>query len=145
MKIIQKIGLGIFVASLLVFVLSLSMSNYQLTSESLEKSITNPVHLELLQPELQPILDKEYTSKFSFINDFITAFNKVNNELKANEDWDNVIWTDYTFLVVKNSSKGLLLDNLWLLFIISFVMSSLGALMYILPQINDGPAGIKNH
>jgi len=145
MKVIQKLGLGIFIGSLVVFVLSLSMSNYRLTSETIQQSISNPTHLELLQPELQVMIDKEYSSKFSFISDFNTAFNNVNDRLKANEDWDNVIWMDYTFLIVKNSSTGVLLNYLWLLFIISFVFSSVGALMYIVPQINDGPAGIKNN
>jgi Pyruvate/2-oxoacid:ferredoxin oxidoreductase delta subunit len=145
MKHIQKTGLGIFLISILVFIATLSMSNYRLTQEVLEQTVSDSAHYEAIYPAVQDMFDREYTSKFPFIDDFKSRFNALNQQYKDAQEWDKVIWTDYTFPVVKNSSEGFLIKNLGWLAIVSFLLSSLGALMYILPQLKDGPPGIKNH
>ncbi|MBT8195922.1 MAG: 4Fe-4S binding protein [Bacteroidia bacterium] len=145
MRLIQTIGLTIFTMCLLLFIFSLSMSNYKLTQESFTSSITNTQHQEVLTPALADMMNKDYASKFAFINDFNGAFNKVNEELKANEEWNKVMYANYTFPIVKNSSIGPLNDLLMPMFIICFILSCIGALMYILPKANDGPAGIKHN
>jgi ferredoxin-type protein NapH len=144
MKIIQKCGLLLFVAGLLVLLSSLGMSKYKLTEDSLKKSIPDEKQLTSLHPAFESMLDKEYDSKFEFTNDFRKAFNSVNEDFKKNQQWDKVIYTDYTFPVTKNSSFGLLTDNLILWLLLSFGLAILGALMYIIPQYSNKPAGIKN-
>ncbi len=146
MKFIQNIGLGTFIISLLVFIGSLSMSNYKLTPAILQQTITDSNHYVQLQPQLAGMIDKEYTSKFAFIHDFNAVFDGVNNTFKQNQQWDKVIYTNYTFPIVKHASTGFLTANLWLLFTISFVFTCLGALLYILPTLKTaGSAGIKNN
>lgn len=145
MRAIQKIGIALFSLCLLIFVFSLSMSNYKLTPESFTNSISKPTHQALLAPALEGMMNKDYVSKFSFIKDFKQAFNNVNEASKANEEWDNVIYDNYTFPIVKNSSIGPLSELLMPLFFICFILSCIGALMYILPTIKDGPEGIKNN
>ena len=145
MQILQKLGLGLFISTLLLFVLTLSMSNYQLTESVLQEVVTDENHYAVLAPELASMLDQEYSSKFSFIADFKGVYNGINENFKANGEWDKVIWTDYTFNIVKKSSTGFVTDNVGLLFLLCFVVSSIGALLYIVPQINEGPPGIKNN
>jgi len=50
----------------------------------------------------------------------------------------------YTFWLTKNSSEGMLLSQLWLWMLISFGLTALGGLLYIIPQFKEGTAGIKN-
>ncbi len=143
---IQKIGLAIFIISLAIFIGSLSMSNYRLTEDVLASTITKTEHLELIKPAVANMLDEEYTSKFSFIRDFNVAFNAINEQFKANQEWDKVIYDNYTFPIVKNASVGFLTENLGILFLISFVFTCLGGLLYILPTIKTlGLPGIKNN
>lgn len=144
MRLIQRIGLGIFLLSMLVFIATLSMSNYELTDQVLWNTITNQEHYQAIAPEVKDMTGREYSSKFAFIRDFKSRFEALNQTYKEAEEWDRVIWEDYTFSIVKNSSEGFLLRHLGLFAIISFVVSCAGALMYILPKAKEGPPGIKN-
>ena len=109
------------------------MSNYKLTTESFTKAFQSTSHQALLAPALQGMMNKDYVSKFGFIKDFKQAFNNVNETSKANQEWDKVIYDNYTFPIVKNSSIGPLSELLMPLFFICFILSCIGALMYILP------------
>ena len=145
MKPIQKIGLGIFIASLLVFILSLGASDFKLTEGVFDTIVSDSAHNADLKPAFAAIFDKEYTSKFAFVGDIKDAVNGVNDAFKEAGTWDKVIWTNYTFPLVKDSSTGFLINWLWPLFLISFVLSCIGALMYIIPRAYEGPAGIRNN
>lgn len=145
MKPVQKFGLFLFIAALAAFVAVLGMSHYRLTATALRTAIPNKDHYTRLLPALQPMLDKEYSSKFSFIHDFRTAVNSVNDPFKKNRQWDKVIWTDYTFAATKNASAGILYEKLNIWFVLVFVMGVAGALLYIIPQYAHLPPGIKNN
>jgi predicted negative regulator of RcsB-dependent stress response len=82
MKHIQKTGLGIFLISILVFIATLSMSNYRLTQEVLEQTVSDSAHYEAIYPAVQDMFDREYTSKFPFIDDFKSRFNALNQQYK---------------------------------------------------------------
>ena len=145
MRLIQKLGLSLFGFSLFLFIFSLSMSHYKLSDEILSSTISNQQHLEALKPRLQHMLNKEYVYKVGFIRDFNAAFNSLNDEYREAGEWHNVIWEDYTFQVVKNSSQGFLLQfQTWLLLLI-FLGGVIGALMYIYPKRFTSPAGIGNN
>lgn len=49
------------------------------------------------------------------------------------------------FALTKASSQGLLIDYAVALAFVCFFITAIGALMYIVPQLKDGPAGIKNN
>ncbi len=51
----------------------------------------------------------------------------------------------YAFAIVKNASSNTVANNQVLFFFLTIVLGTLGALMYIVPQIKEGPAGIKNN
>ena len=143
---IRKIGLVLFLSALVIFTFSASLGEYELTSEVLEETITDKQHLSLLGPELENMLNKTYTSSIEFVSDFKYIFNNLNEGLKKAQEWDKVIWTDYTFSLTKNASKGVLIDNQKIFFFLSIVMGIIGALIYIIPQyIVMGQPGIKNN
>ena len=52
---------------------------------------------------------------------------------------------DYKFYISKSATVGPLIDHYQLWFLIFFVVTIFGALLYIFPKFWDGPAGIKHH
>ena len=144
MKVIQKIGFTLFFVGLIVFIGSLSLNDFMLTEQSFNTSIQDESHREILQPLLIQMKDQPYSSNVEFISDIKKGFNQVNDELKANQDWDLVIWTDYTFAIVKNSTLGTVKDKAWTFFIVCFILSALGGLLYLLPKLKTEFPGIKN-
>lgn len=73
-----------------------------------------------------------------------TAAN-INNGIIYQKAFDNNSISNLKFQLTKDASEGILVDNIGLWLILSFVLGMVGSLMYIVPQINDGPAGIKNN
>lgn len=145
MKFTQKIGLFLFVTALLVWLTALTLSHYTLTPAVFENTIQDPKHRELLQAPLSEMMDKTYASQLSFIGDFRKKFNEVNDKLKKAQQWDKVIWTDYTFAITKNASAGLLVSQHWLWLFLSIGLGILGSLLYIFPEYLGKPEGIKNN
>ncbi len=145
MKYIRKTGLILFLFALAVFTLSVTLGEYKLTEEVLQKTVSDK-HLALLSSELSHMIDKTYTSCFSFVVDFQSAFNALNEGFKKNQQWDKVIWTDYTFSLTKAASIGIFVDNQRLFFFLSIVLGIVSALMYIIPQYKlAGKPGIKHN
>lgn len=228
MKVIQKIGLGIFLGGILTLFSILTLGEYKLSKEVIEHEyLGTQTDVDLLRVKAvlnsasnTGMLDKVYYNQFTFNADLYTVINNanstilnlkglggkvieqiksgaiVNGKVNYNEALvrslvtdpekkqllaDNTGWMygrefnspeEFTaqfegkmndvnrsvisgsgikensgtwFSITKKSSQGFLINNAGLLAILCFVVSSLGALMYIVPQVNDGPAGIKNN
>src|SRR5437868_6718096 len=114
----MKIGSAILIATLLLFLTSLFGAKYQLTSESLHQSITDQKHLQQIESAVAPMMNKEYSSVISFNKDFHSIINHINDENRAQQKWDQVIYTDYTFALTKNSNHGFVRDHNVMLLII---------------------------
>ncbi len=145
MNIIKNIGLTIFVAAIALFLFSLSYSNFTLSEEVLRNTVTNEQHFSLMSPSLEDMMNVKYDSRIAFIGDFHQHMDEINEGFKSKGEWDKVIWTDYTFSIVKNSTTGMIVERSSLLMWLTIVLASLGALMNILPSIKEGPPGIKNN
>lgn len=146
MKKIRLAGLAIFVFSMLVFIASISLGEYELTPKVFEQVVTDADHRKALAPPLEDMMGKVYSSNFTFVEDFKATFESVNQSFKDAGEWDKVIYSKYTFAITKAASKGVFINNQQLFFFLSIVLGVIGALMYIIPKIKtDGPAGIKNN
>ncbi|MDX2301182.1 MAG: 4Fe-4S binding protein [Microscillaceae bacterium] len=145
MRIIQHIGIGLFILSMLIFIASMQLGTYQLTDQILKTA--NESNYEKVKPDLAFMFDKTYSSNFAFVADLEGAINQLNDGYRKNQEWDQVIYgiKDYVFYLTKHSSTGLVAQNAGLFFLITFITAAFGALLYILPQIQDGPPGIKNN
>lgn len=130
---------------MLGFILSLSMSTYKMTPEILSKTIIDSKHLELLEPQLKAMLNREYESKREFISDFEAVISQSNEHFKSAQQWDNVIWTNYIFSLVKNSSSGVLINDFLGLFACLFLLAIAGALLYIFDSKLSRAPGIDNN
>ena len=144
MRTIRILSLGIFLASLLLFSASLFLSNFTLT----EKIFTEKIkieHQERLKPALQSHFNKEYKTSFSFANKITSAVTKLNQEAREQQQWDKVIYDDYTGMLTKASATGLIVEHTILLFLLIFGIGTLGALGFILVPLQTEQAGIKNN
>ena len=121
------------------------MSSYKITPEIFGQYVKTE-HQELLKPAMQDILNKQYPLSIGLVNDIKSAVEGVNATLRAEQKWDQVIWDDYVGTLTRASTSGTIVNHTVLLFILVFVVGTIGALMYLLPQTKlAGPAGIKNH
>jgi len=139
----QRIGLGLFLLGFAVFIATLSMSHYRLTDEILQQHIKKE-HLSVLAEALSPMKDQLYTSNVAFISDFKAIFNRINDGYKERQEWNQVIYDNYAFALTKASSTGFFPEHNSLFCWLSIGLAVLGALLYILPQLNRLP-GIHNN
>lgn len=143
MNILQKIGVLLTLIGLLFFTIIPFLGSYKLDEETTIEN-TKEIHTEAMVEVLQPMFGKLYTSNLSFISSFKDHFNSYNEELKANQEWDKVIWDDYTFILTKAASMGPVNDSPLLYLMASIGLTVIGGLFYILPLYRGKPSGIKN-
>ncbi|GAA4402076.1 hypothetical protein GCM10023187_16930 [Nibrella viscosa] len=143
MKIIRLVGLSLFFAGFITFILTLTFGQYRLTPALIGQTI-KPEHRAVLQERTAFMHGRLYTSNFAFISDFKGAINAYNAEVRSRQEWDKVIYDDYTFEVTKAATQGIFQGNAWLWFWLSIGVATLGALMYILAGLQRLP-GIKNN
>lgn len=228
MRPIQKIGLAVFFLSFAVFVISLSLGSYQLTSASLtygmEQVDASPEQQQYALDQIGDREGKSYGTQFGYVselssllaatNEAVMAQNGVSSEeieelvnlassggavnytneiidqvfdpetasgknkaIKDNTGWmvgrefasvddlrgnlaqkkvdinngivgqlgfPNDKIKNLKYHVTKASTIGLIKDYRGIFAFISFLLSCVGGLLYIIPQVNDGTPGIKN-
>lgn len=144
MKVIQKIGLFLFLIGLGVFTAIPFLGTYELNQEMVSAN-TKDIHQEKMLEILTPIYDQNYSSNFQFLSAFNQEFGTYNDALKAEGKWDEVIWDDYSFSLGKAALSSPVKDNPWLWMFLSIGLAVLGGLLYNLPKYKDEPEGIKNN
>jgi polyferredoxin len=72
-------------------------------------------------------------------------FNTYNDQLKAEANWDQVIWDDYSFSLALAGLDSPVKDNPWMFFALSIGLAVLGGIFYNLPKYQGEPEGIKNN
>ena len=144
MKKVKKIGLVFLSVGLVMFFSYLGSGDYQLTENRLKSSVTNTDDYVKLKPELAPLFGKIYSSKFKFIHDVKSIISGLNEGYKSRGKWDKVIWTNYNFVITKNSSTGFFIENNTAIFFLIFLLTIAGALFYIISKYGATLPGINN-
>ena len=145
MKAVRYTGLVLFLFSLGLFLSLFFASSYKMTENIFVENV-KPEHQETLRPEISSMIDKEYSLSIPFVSDLNSAVNTVNEKMRAEQKWDKVIYDDYAGSITRASTSGLIQDQTPLLFILVFIVGAIGALMFIMPQVQlAGPAGIKHN
>jgi len=143
MKPIRFTGLILFLFSLGLFLTSFFMGSYTLTNE-IFSSIVKPKHQEQLKGSYD--FDQPYTSSIAFVNHLKKGIDEINIIARSEERWGDIIYDDYASALTRASATGLVAENELLFFILIYVIGTIGALMFILPQAKlAGPAGIKHN
>jgi ferredoxin-type protein NapH len=121
------------------------MSEYTLTEKIFETNVKQE-HQELIREALSPMFDKAYDLSIPFVNNVNEIINQYNAEQVAIQNWNGRIFDDYSAVLIRASTQGIVAENPLLIFLLVFLMGSIGSMMYLLPQIQlAGPAGIKNN
>lgn len=144
MKLIQKLGLILFLIGLGSFILIPFLGKYSLDKE-LVLANTKEIHQEKMAEILEPMYGEAYNSNFSFLSAFGDYFNTYNDQLKADANWDQVIWDDYSFALALAGLDSPVKDSPWMFFVLSIGLAVLGGLLYNLPKYQGEPEGIKNN
>lgn len=113
-------------------------------NEALVKSIVkDESKIKLLSDNTGWMYDRTFSSRAEFVDQFEGKMNDINRSVISGSGIKENSGT--WFSITKKSSSGFLIDYAGLLAVLCFVVSALGALMYIVPQVKDGPEGIKNN
>ena len=105
MKAIRYTGLILFLFSLGLFLGSFFMSSFTLTEETFE-SIVKSEHQESLRPALSEVFGNKYFNSIPFVQEINRAVEEVNNEARANQEWNKVIYDDYAGSLARASAEG---------------------------------------
>lgn len=144
MKLIQKLGLVLFLVGLGSFIVIPFLGNYSIDKE-LVLSNAKEIHQDKLVEVLEPMYGEAYSSNFAFLSAFNKYFNSYNDELKANSQWEDVIYDDYSFSFALSSLHSPVKDQPWLYFFLSIGLAVIGGMLYNLPKHQDEPDGVKNN
>lgn len=142
---LQRLGLAVFLLAFVCWIFILSLSEFRLTSEIVDK-VVKPEHRSVVHERTAFMTGKLYTNNLSFIRDFRGAITAYNDEMKARKAWDRIIYDNYVFDVTKAASLGVLATTgqPWVWFWLSFGLATLGGLVYALAGLKRLP-GIQNN
>jgi polyferredoxin len=129
MRGIQGIGLILFVVGMLVFTTLPFLSTYRL-SEDLVRDQVKEIHQEKLAELLQPMYGQSYPSTHAFLSAYASNFDPYNEELKAKQAWDQVIWDDYGFALAKAAGEGPARAHPWTSLALSIGLVVLGGILF---------------
>lgn len=145
MKKIRYTGLVLFLFSLGLFLSLFFASSYTLSDQVFSAQVKQE-HQENLRAELGDMLGESYSLSIPFVNALNAGVDRVNEQMRAEQKWDQVIYDDYAGALTRASASGLIKKQTTLLFILVFIVGAAGALMFIMPQVQlAGPAGIKHN
>jgi len=150
MKVIQKIGLGLFLLGLGIFISLIFIGKYEVTPKIFDQFISNKgIKSELFINQMnETVIGKEFTNPFEFSSKATSALNEANKIHKKNSEWDKVIWDkphSFSYQLAKVSGSGIVKENKGLFWWLTFGQGILGALLFIIPNVVLlGPKGIKN-
>ena len=156
MKMIQNIGIGLFIVALLIFTAMLGIGHQELSTDNI--GIDNAYHKEAIlgAAEKSGLLNQQ-VGGISFISQIGSVLKDAAMVLdeKAKSgipdgvgEWDYRIgeWKidEYTKSIVTNTAQGPVQKNPWLFLFLTFGLATIGGLLFILPKFLAQP-GIKNN
>lgn len=165
MKIIKQTGLLLFLIGLIIFSGVVFTGSFNLSQSKLDSFITEKGYKsEIIKDELsKAIVTDESLNIFEFSRRVRNAYEASNNHYNtliakydAEKNWDKK-GEQYQYLIygkphtlsyelAKKSGNGFVRNNSGLLWLLTFGLGILGALLFILPNfILLGPKGIKNN
>ncbi len=149
MHFIQKIGIFVFLIALGIFTASSFLGNFYFEQGQLKSQINAKVY-ENIGPELEKAIENQlFSGTATAIQTISSIYNKANAKFIENQEWDKKMHqsaNEFAFGLLQKNAVGVFVTNPWLMFLLTFGLGILGALLYIVPTVYTlGPAGIKNN
>ena len=151
MKLLQNIGLSLFLTGLSIFIALLFLGTYNVSSELFKQTISDKnIKSKLFIAGVNStVVGKKFTNPFTFSSAITSALKNANTVHKQRNEWHKVIWEkphSFSYQLAKNAGTGLVKENKGLFWFLTFGLGIIGALLFIIPTvITLGPAGIKNN
>lgn len=150
MKTIQKIGLIIFLIGLGIFTALPLLGTFKLNQNTFDNIITEKnIKSNVFITEINnSVVGKEFNGMQALSPIIAEALAKANETHIKNKEYDKKIYTsssDMASLIGKQSGIGFIAKNKGLMWLLTFGLGIIGALLFILPNaILLGKKGIKN-
>jgi ferredoxin-type protein NapH len=150
MKAIKNTGLVIFFIGLAIFTALPLLGTFNLKEASFntiikEQKIESDVFINDIKSN---IVGRDFKGMQALSPKISKALDKANETHTKNKEWDKKIYTkssDMTAFIGKKSANGFIANNKGLMWLLTFGLGIIGALMFILPNvILLGKKGIKN-
>jgi len=155
MNKLQYLGVGFFIAAILIFTAMLGLGHHKLSESTLEIDSRYHKAAILEAAKTEELISKEMSS-IAFIprvKEVLKAAQAIQAE-KAKAglpdgvgEWDFKIgdWKvkEYIEAIVRSSAVGPVQKNPWLFFFLTFGLGILGGILFIIPKFSKHP-GIKN-
>lgn len=132
---LKTTGISLFMFSFLLWIGSLFFNDFVLT-ETIFKTKVTAEHQALLYPKIKEIFNEKYNFSFQLSSKIKTAISEINAEFDKQKAWDKKINDPYEISLTKYASFGYLTENQLLLLFLIFGVGTLGALIYIISDIN---------
>ncbi|MDG0972765.1 MAG: hypothetical protein P8O07_01265, partial [Crocinitomicaceae bacterium] len=149
MKKIKQIGLIVFLFGLMFFTSLPFFGKYNVSQSHIETLLTPQEFKNIGEELVTTVSGKEFTTSKGLSQEIIAIYEAKNEELKANQLWDKVMWTlpsAFAMKIAQATNESGVTKSTWIYFLLTFGLGIIGALMYILPDlVLLGPAGIKNN
>lgn len=150
MKAIKNIGLVIFLLGLGIFTSLLFVGKFNLSETVLEQLVKDKkIKSELFIQDLKNnVVGTEFNGISGLSSKVVSALENANTTHKKNREWKKVIYSkphDLAAEIGKKSGNGFIVNNKGLMWLLTFGLGILGALLFILPNVVLlGKKGIKN-
>ncbi len=146
---IRGIGFLFFVVGLAIFLLSLTLSDYKITDETLSSLASSGAvqekHREALFAELSPLKGRQYESVRAFLKDVDRKISEANDRLDGGQQIWDYDRGQYHLAIVREAATGLLPTRTRLFFYLSLVLGAVGAIIHFVPRLWQEAPGIKNN
>jgi ferredoxin-type protein NapH len=143
MNILSRFGILLFLLGFGLWLYTLTLNEFTLT-ESVVKTIIKPEHQATLGTKLTPMLNQTYARGWAFTADFDRILNNLNAEYRTAQQWDKVIYDEYSFAISKAAAVGPLKTQPWRWLFLTLGLAVLGALIFFLPDLQR-LSGVSNN
>lgn len=149
MQSVKNTGITIFLIGLAIFSASTFLGTFSPTTETIKSSLSDKEYANMGEQLTQELAGKSFSSATSLGSKVEVIFNATNAQLKKDKEWGKVMYSkpgSMSANILSQSATGLFSDSIGLMFLLTFGLGIIGALMYILPDVVLlGPPGIKNN
>lgn len=151
MKAIKNIGLVIFLIGLGIFTILPFVGEFQVSKDTFEKFVAdNGIKSELFIERIQnDVVGKEFSGVSSLSPKVTATLESVNDQHRKNKEYGKIIYRkphEMAANIAKAAGKGFIVENKGLMWLLTFGLGIIGALMFIVPNVVLlGKKGIKNN
>jgi ferredoxin-type protein NapH len=145
MKMVRNIGFGLLMVSFVGFLSLFFLANFQLNESHIDRLVQSK-HQDELKSQLSEVIGREFGTPIQLVSKLYRSIDLLNEQYRAQQQWDMVIYDPYVIQLTRASAKGFLIDHNQLVFWGLLLFVSISAMMYLLPgSYIQGPAGIKHN